>query len=62
MRDIIEKVDVERLYQHILNIEGIKHPIIAQEKLDETADYIKNEFKKYGLKVQEQTFNIKNFD
>ena len=40
MRDIIEKVDVERLYQHILNIEGIKHPIIAQEKLDETADYI----------------------
>ncbi len=62
MKDIIEQVDIERLYQHILNVEGIKHPILAQKKLDETADYIKNKFMKYGLQVQEQVFKIEDFD
>ena len=62
MKNILSQVDIERLYQHILKIEGVKHPIVDQEKLDETADYIKSEFSKYGLKVEEQNFNVEGFD
>jgi len=62
MNDIILKVDVERLYQHVLKIEGIKHPIENPEKLNETADYILSEFQKYGLKTNEQIFKIDGSD
>jgi len=62
MKDILEQVDTERLYQHILNIEGIRHPLVSQSKLDETADYIKTEFMKYGLKVDEHEFKIDDFN
>ena len=62
MKDIIQKVDVERLYQHVLAIEGIKHPLIDPIKLNETADYIQNEFQKYSLDTSEQSFEIEGYD
>lgn len=62
MNETIKKVDIERLYQHVLAIEGVKHPVVNPEKLNETADYIKSEFEKYGLNTNEQTFEIKGTD
>ena len=62
MNDTLQKVDVERLYQHVLSIEGVKHPLIDPEKLNEAADYIKSEFQKYGLVTSEQTFEIEGYD
>ena len=62
MENILEKVDIERLYQHVLKTEGIKHPIENPEKLNETADYIKSEFERYGLRTNEQEFKVDNFD
>ena len=59
---LINKVNLEYLYEHILKIEGVKHPINAPDKLNETADYIKNQFEKYGLKTTEQTFKLNEFD
>ena len=32
--EIITKVDSERIYQHILKLEGPKHPIDTPEKLN----------------------------
>ena len=46
MNETIKKVDIERLYQHVLAIEGVKHPVVNPEKLNETADYIKSVFEK----------------
>jgi hypothetical protein len=62
LEEIITKVDTEKLYKHILKIQGIKHPIINPKQLNKTADYIKKELKKYGLKTGEQTFTIEGFD
>lgn len=61
-KKLIEKVEIEQLYKHILHIEGVKHPINGLDKLNETADYIKNQFENYGLKVKEQTFKLEEFD
>jgi hypothetical protein len=61
-RTIIQQVDVERLYQHVLRLEGIRHPIKTPKKFNEDADYIKAEFEKYGLQTSEQKFQLENFD
>ena len=58
MNDIIHKVDVERMYQHVLKIEGVKHHIENPEKLNETADYILSEFQKYGLNPRFDSFRL----
>ena len=62
MDDIIDKVDVEELYQHILNIEGVKNPIKTPDKLNEAADYIKAKLEEYGLDVNEHHFKVNDFD
>ena len=62
MNESIKKVDIERLYQHVLSVEGVKHPFVNPEKLNETADYIKSEFQQYGLSTNEQSFKIDGAD
>ncbi|MHA1954352.1 MAG: M28 family peptidase [Candidatus Heimdallarchaeaceae archaeon] len=62
MNDIFHNVDVERLYQHILSVEGVKHHLENPRKLNETADYIKTEFNRYGLTTNEQIFQIEGSD
>ncbi|NHJ48429.1 MAG: M28 family peptidase [Asgard group archaeon] len=60
--DIIHEIDVERLYQHVLAIEGVRHPIDDQEMLDATADYIKYELDDYGLKTKEHVFQVEGYE
>jgi hypothetical protein len=62
MDKIIENVEIEELYQHILNVEGIRNPINTPKKLNEVADYIKTKFEEYGLEVSEHHFKIDGFD
>jgi hypothetical protein len=62
MANIVEGVDGERLYQHVLKLEGTKHPIDTPKRLNEAADYILSEFKQYGLAVSEQKFKVPEFD
>ena len=58
MQELVNQVDCERLFAHIKRIEGIKHYNTNPKKLNETADYIKNEMESYGLQVSEQTFSF----
>jgi len=58
LEEIIEHIDEENLYRHVLNIEGIRHPLDNNEFLNETADYIKSEFEDYGLKTKEHIFQL----
>lgn len=59
---LVSQVDVERLYQHVLELEGIRHPVDAPERLDEAANYILSEFKKYGLETYAQEFRVEGLD
>lgn len=62
LEKILEEVSIERMYDHILNIEGIKHHEVDPKKLNETAEYIKSKLKDYGLTVSEQTFTLEGLD
>ena len=61
MDSILDKVDVERLYQHVLNLEYERHPLTSPEKLREAADYIYAELESYGVPVRMQEFRIDGF-
>ncbi len=60
--DLAEKVDEEKLYSHIYNLQGIKHPIVAREALIDAYKYIISEFEKIGIEVIEEDFEIEGFD
>jgi len=59
---LASQVDVERIYQHVLELEGTRHPLDAPEKLDDAANYILSEFKNYGLMTHDQQFKVEGFD
>lgn len=59
---IVQQVDAEKIYQHILRIEGTRHPIDTPQKLNDASDYIRSEFENYGLRVNEQEFKVEGFD
>jgi len=60
--DLVEKVDEKRLYSHIYNLQGIKHPIVAREALIDAYKYIISEFEKIGIEVIEEDFEIEGFN
>ena len=62
LADVLNRVDGERIYKHVLELEGTRHPIDAPQKMNEAADYIYSEFKRYGLAVNEQAFSVEGFD
>ena len=49
---IVSLVDIERLYQHVLRLQGIKHALDTPEKLKEAADYIYSALESYGAAVR----------
>ena len=61
LKQLFDQVDVERLYQHVLNLEGERHPLSAPENLKAAADYIFAELERYGVSVRRQTFQVKGF-
>lgn len=60
--DLVEKVDENRLYSHIYNLQGIKHPIVAREALINAYKYIISEFENIGIEVIEEEFEFEGFD
>lgn len=59
---ILARVDIERIYQHVLKLEGIKHPIDSPDKLREAGDAIYAELASYGLPVRAQAFRLDGWD
>ncbi len=60
--NVVTKASSERLYNHILAIEGIRHPLESPEHLEQTAAYILSEFERYGLSTNKQEFKVEGFD
>ncbi|WP_371804316.1 M28 family peptidase [Candidatus Lokiarchaeum ossiferum] len=58
---LMEKVDIENLYQHVLRLEGIRHPIQHSQHLKKSQDYIYDTMKSYGLQIIQQSFHLKPF-
>ena len=55
---MLEQINKEYLYQHIVNLEGLRHPIDDYEMLNASAEYILAELEAYGLEITEHVFKI----
>lgn len=60
--EIINAVDMENIYLHIKNLEGVRHALDTPDKLNEAADYIKSQMEKLGINVREQQFKLNGYD
>ncbi|MHA1673921.1 MAG: M28 family peptidase [Promethearchaeota archaeon] len=57
-QSVIKLVDPECLYQHVLALEGNRHPLPDFKGLNAAADYIRNEMQKINLVVSNHSFSI----
>lgn len=55
----IEMVNIDRLYNHVLSLEGIRHPLDSFAALIKGAEYIENTFQQQGLDTNRHYFSIK---
>jgi hypothetical protein len=62
LNHILARVDVERLYRHVLNLEGERHPLNSPDRLNAAADYIQSELARCGVAHRRQTFRVDGFD
>ena len=62
MQSILANVDSEQMYDHILKIEGEKHPLFSPEQMEDCADYILKAFEKYGLEPTVHEFQVEELD
>jgi hypothetical protein len=58
---LISQVDTERLYGHVLRLEGERHPIRSPRQLDAAADAILAELKSHGVDVRVHEFQVPGF-
>lgn len=55
------KINKNRIYQTIIDLEGPRHPITSIDHLNFTADYIIKELKALDIHVKIQSFEVKGF-
>ena len=58
LQSLIQLVDPERLYKHVLALEGNRHPLPDFTDLNAAADYIRCEMQKLHLLVSTHSFSI----
>lgn len=56
MQAVLEQVSVERIREHIRNLEGMRHPLSAPEALEQAAQYIEGNLQDFGFTVVRQPF------
>ncbi|MFQ5981185.1 MAG: M28 family peptidase [Candidatus Heimdallarchaeota archaeon] len=55
-------VDINRLYNHILSLEGIKHSLDSFDALVQGAEYIEKTLQQYGLATNRKFFPVKGLN
>ncbi|MHA1966552.1 MAG: M28 family peptidase [Candidatus Hodarchaeales archaeon] len=59
---VLEMVEIERLYQHVLALEGVRHPLSAPDALNQAGQYIENYFQQIGLPTELHWFSVDGLD
>jgi len=60
--ELLEKVKIENLYQHILNLHYERCPINSPDNLERAGNYIIQKFKDFNLSTEKQVFKINGSD
>jgi len=61
-QNILDQVDVERIYNHVLKLEGERHPLRTPERLRCAAEYIRQQLADSGVSVRLQEFGVPGHD
>lgn len=56
IRDVLDSVSVDRIREHIQELEGIRHPIADSEALDRAAAYVYTSLQSLGYEMSEHSF------
>ena len=59
---VLEMVEIKRLYQHVLALEGVRHPLSAPEALDQAGQYIEDCFQQIDLLTERHQFSVNGLD
>jgi hypothetical protein len=62
IEEVLGRIDKEKIYNHVLRLEGSRESLDSPERLDEAANYIRSEFEKHGLSVHEHNFKVEGLD
>jgi len=54
----IKMVDIEKLYNHIRSLEGVKHALDSYDVLIQAGDYINKTLQQYGIVTNKQLFPV----
>jgi len=54
--ELLEHIQIENIYKHILNLHYERSPVFSKENLEKARKYIENELEKYNL--QPKTFDF----
>lgn len=60
--EILEQIDIEALYRHVLTLEGVKHPLEDPEALAKAAAYVSAQLHRAGVHVRLQPFKLEGFE
>ena len=58
----MDKVNIEKIFKTITELEGPKYPLDNMAALNDGGDYILNKLKSYGIKTEVQEFYVKGID
>ncbi len=56
IRECLDQVSVDRIREHIRQLEGVRHPTMAPEALEQAADYIHATLDAFGYSVEPHIF------
>jgi hypothetical protein len=59
---VIESISVENIYNHVLHLEGVRHPITNPAGMAMAADYIGRQLYQAGARVSNSIFHLDGFD
>ena len=60
--EVVGRIDKERIYKHVLHLEGSRESLDSPERLDEAANYIRSEFEGLGFSTHEHNFRVQDID
>jgi len=56
VKDFLDQVSVDRIREHIRALEGVRHPVVSADALEQAADYVSASLQSMGYEVEPHLF------
>ncbi|MFW9905635.1 MAG: M28 family peptidase [Candidatus Thorarchaeota archaeon] len=62
IKEALETVNLNRLYEHLLSLEGVKHALDSYNELVKAGEYIEKTLQQYNITTNRHYFNVDGID